>query len=210
MIGAAVTVDPDLSQWCPWTPREVAAVLAGVDVPWYVAGGWALDLFLGQERRRHDDLEIAVPHARFDAVVDALAGLELYVVAASRVTPLHDDRDLLTRTHQTWVREPETGYWRLDVFREPSDDDEWIFRRDPRIRVPYRDAIEHTVAGIPYGRPELILLFKAASAHEQKHAEDFAAVLPTLEPARRHWLADALALVHPGHPWIPELRAGDS
>ena len=210
MTGIAVTFDPDLSQWRAWTPREVAEVLASVEVPWYVAGGWALDLFLGEQRRSHDDLEIALPHARFDEFVDALAGLELFVVEASRVTPLHDDPDLLTRTHQTWVREPETGYWRLDVFREPSDGGEWTFRRDPRIRLPYGDAIERTPTGIPYGRPEIILLFKAGSAHEEKHADDFAAALPRLDADRRRWLAHALSLVYPGHSWIATLRASDS
>jgi hypothetical protein len=29
--------------------------------PWYVAAGWALELFTGDAAREHDDLEIAVP-----------------------------------------------------------------------------------------------------------------------------------------------------
>jgi len=40
---------------------EVAKLLAGVDVPWCVAAGWALDLFHGEVTREHEDLEIAVP-----------------------------------------------------------------------------------------------------------------------------------------------------
>jgi len=31
------------------------------------------------------------------------------------------------------------------------------------------------------------------------------AVVPRLEPERRRWLAEALELVHPGHPWLAEL-----
>jgi hypothetical protein len=50
--------------WDAWSPREAAARLAGVDVPWAVAGGWALDLFRGEVTREHSDLEIAVPAAR--------------------------------------------------------------------------------------------------------------------------------------------------
>ena len=38
-----------------WTPSEVARRLAGVSTPWYVAAGWALDLFRGgQIREPHD------------------------------------------------------------------------------------------------------------------------------------------------------------
>lgn len=36
------------SRWASaWTPAEVTRRLAGVRAPWYVAAGWALDLFRG-------------------------------------------------------------------------------------------------------------------------------------------------------------------
>ena len=40
-----------LDDWAPWTPKEVAERLKDVTVPWYVAGGWAIDLFLGRQTR---------------------------------------------------------------------------------------------------------------------------------------------------------------
>ena len=106
---------------------------------------------------------------------------------------------------RSWVREQASGLWRFDVFREPSDGDTWICRRDDRIRLPYDQAIEWTADGVPYGRPEIILLYKAKHSHQEKDQGDFAAVLPSLEPARRRWLADALELVHPGHAWLGAL-----
>ena len=39
---------PDIEAWDAWHPRTLAARLAGVTFPWYVAGGWAVDLFLGE------------------------------------------------------------------------------------------------------------------------------------------------------------------
>ena len=199
--------EPDISKWKAWRPDEVARRLAGVEAPWYVAAGWAIDLFLGGSYREHDDLEIAVPQDRFQEVVEALAGFELFVVGTPRqglVSPLEQARHALEATHQTWVREPETGLWRLDIMREPSDGDTWICRRDERIRLPYDQVIERTADGIPYGRPEVVLLYKAKHAREKDDA-DFAAALPRLEPERRRWLADALELVHPGHRWLAQL-----
>jgi hypothetical protein len=107
-------------------------------------------------------------------------------------------------SHQLWLADPETGHWKLDIMSEPSDGDTWIFRRDERIRMPYDRAIERTAEGIPFGRPEIVLLFKAKQAREKDDA-DFAAVLRHLEPERRRWLTDALELVHPGHPWLERL-----
>jgi hypothetical protein len=175
-------------------------------VPWYVAAGWAIDLFLGGEHREHEDLEIAVPNARFDEIVDVLNGLEICIITAPHeATPLAEARDRLDETHQSWVREPETGLWRFDVFREPSDGDTWLCRRDESIRLPHDQVIEWTDDGIPYGRPEIVLLFKAKHARDRDQA-DFDAVLPLLDPERRLWLAGALERVHTGHPWLDELN----
>jgi hypothetical protein len=173
-----------------------------VDVPWYVAAGWSLDLFRGEQTREHADLEIGVPADAFPAVRHALSDLELWVVGDGLAHPVSPET--LAAHHQTWGREPGTGIWRLDVMREPWDGDTWICRRDSRIRRPRELLVEHTADGIPYAAPEIALLFKA-KAVRPKDEDDFASVLPLLEDSRRRWLADALTLVHPGHPWLEAL-----
>lgn len=209
MTRASVAFDPDVSQWHAWTPDQAAQVLAGVGVPWYVAGGWAIDLFLGGQRREHDDLEIAVPNSRFDEVAEVLSEYEVSVLTGPReAMPLGLAGAELATTHQTWVRDPAADAWRLDVFREPSDGGTWICRRDARIRMSYDRVIERTDDGIPFGRPEIILLYKAKHAHQAKDRDDFVAALPLLEPDRRRWLLGALTLVHPGHAWLGDLEAG--
>jgi RimJ/RimL family protein N-acetyltransferase len=203
----ARSFDPDVSRWDAWRPEQVATLLEGVSVPWYVAAGWAIELFLGGDHREHEDLEIAVPNARFGEIVDALTGLEVFVITGPQeATPVDEAQDRLDDTHQSWVREPATGLWRFDVFREPSDGDTWVCRRDESIRMPYDEVIRWTDDGIPYARPEIVLLFKAKHAHRDRDQGDFEAVVPRLEPERQRWLADALARVHPGHEWLDGLR----
>jgi hypothetical protein len=204
---AAGAFEPDLTLWDAWRPEQVSALLAGVRAPWYVAGGWAIELFLGQERREHDDLEIAVPRDRFDRIAERLSGFELFIpdgdlTDPGLVWPFAQAPAALDAHQQTWVRDPATLRWRLDIFREPSDGETWICRRDERIKLPYVDVIEWTEEGIPYGRPEIILLFKAKHADRPKDEADFTAVLPKLDSVRRSWLRASLRLVHPGHPWL--------
>lgn len=196
--------DPDLFEWDAWRPEEAYRQLAGVEAPWYVAAGWAIDLFLGGQRREHEDLEIAVASDRFGEIVEALAGFEFFVVGKHVACPLARAGELLETYHQTWLLDRAAGVWRLDVFREPSDGDTWIARRDESIRLPYEQLIERTDDGIPYGLPETILLFKAKHARP-KDDGDLAAVLPLLSAERRRWLAEALQLAHPGHRWLAEL-----
>jgi Aminoglycoside-2''-adenylyltransferase len=174
---------------------------------WYVAAGWAIDLFLGSDHREHEDLEIAVPNDRLDEIVSGFPELEFCVITGPQeATPLADARDRLSDTHQTWVREPETELWRFDVFREPSDGDTWLCRRDETIRLPYDQVIERTDDGTPYCRPEIALLFKAKHAHRDRDQNDFEAVVPLLEPESRQWLVDALAQIHPGHQWLARIE----
>jgi hypothetical protein len=112
----------------------------------------------------------------------------------------------LEGTHQSWVLDPDARVWRFDVFREPSEGDTWICRRHESIRLPFDRVIARTEDGIPYGRPEIVLLYKAKHAHRQKDQADFEAVLPRLDPGAKNWLAGSLEVVHPGHGWLDELR----
>ena len=44
--------------WQPWQPEEVARFFSTLTVPWWIAGGWALDLFLGVQTRAHEDIDV--------------------------------------------------------------------------------------------------------------------------------------------------------
>jgi hypothetical protein len=200
-------IDPDTYRWEAWRPARARDALVGVTAPWYVAAGWSIDLFLGGEHREHEDLELAVPSARFHEFVEPLAraGLELYPIVEGRAVPLGEvGADALAGSHQTWALERAAGVWRVDLFSEPSDGETWLARRDETIRLPYAELIRFTVDGIPYSRPEATILFKAKHTRPKDDA-DFEAVLPRLGADERRWLNDALALVHPGHRWLQAL-----
>jgi hypothetical protein len=186
-----------------WTPYEVARRLADIMVPWYVAAGWALDLFRGEQSREHHDIEIGVPAGRFEEIRERFAEFTFDAVGDARIwesaTP-----QILSATHQTWLRDPATGRYLLDVFREPHDGDMWICRRDETVRLPYAEIIRHTPDRIPYLVPEIVLLFKAKHMRPKDQA-DFDATLPLLTPTQRKTLSRLLAQVHPGHTWLATL-----
>jgi hypothetical protein len=207
------TIPPDGTEvidppWEPWLPADINRLLAGVSAPWGVAAGWSIDLFLGRQTREHGDLEIAIPASAFGAVRAALADYEFDVVGSGRRWPLDDPAFHVM--HQTWVRERDTGVYRVDVFREPERDAAWVCRRDESISLPYEDLIRRTVDGIPYLVPEVGLLFKAKRAAEPKNQADFAATAGVLDGDAAGWLSWALQRVHPGHAWIEALDRAQS
>jgi hypothetical protein len=202
--GAPMEPDPP---WSPFTPEEVAELLEVVRTRWYVVAGWALDLFRGEVTREHEDIEIGVPLEGFAEVRAALGAYQCEVVGSTeeggpRRWPLASPA--FEEHFQTWFRDPATGAYRLDVFRDPHEGDTWVCRRDPTITLPYREAIRTSSAGIPYLAPHLALLFKAKRARPKDHA-DLRGALPLLSPAEVAWLAGSLEQIHPGHVWLAEL-----
>ncbi|MEY9934385.1 hypothetical protein ABH926_009053 [Catenulispora sp. GP43] len=186
-----------------WSPAEIARRLTGVEVPWYVAAGWALDLFRGRQTRRHGDLEIAVPAAEFDQISGLFPGYVFEGVGQDCLWP-DPTPEVLAATHQTWLRDPASGDYVVDVFREPHEGSTWICRHDRTIRLPYAEVICHTSDGIPYLTPELVLLFKAKHARPKDQA-DFDSVLPELSPAQRARLAELIGHTYPDHAWLARL-----
>ncbi|MFI6347581.1 nucleotidyltransferase domain-containing protein [Streptomyces sp. NPDC050560] len=204
--GAALDAGEADARWADaWRPEQAAERLDGVGVPWCVAAGWALDLFRGEQSRPHGDLEIAVPAAAFPRVRDRFPEYAFDAVGSGRLWAA-PTAEALEATHQTWLRDPATGQFLLDVFREPHEGDMWICRRDERLRLPYDAIIERTVDGIPYLIPELVLLFKAKWTRP-KDLTDFHGVLPLLDRTRQDRLSEWLERAHPGHPWLAELTS---
>ncbi|MGW5938062.1 nucleotidyltransferase domain-containing protein [Streptomyces celluloflavus] len=202
--GAVLDADELDARWADaWQPGEVAERLAGVSVPWCVVAGWALDLFRGGQSRPHGDLEIAVPAAGFAEIRDRFPEYAFDAVGSGRVWA-GAGAEALAATHQTWLRDPVSGQFLFDVFREPHEGGTWICRRDGTLRLPYDTITERTADGIPYLVPELVLLFKAKAARPKDHA-DFDGVLPLLSRERRDVLSGWLTRVHPEHPWLAKL-----
>jgi hypothetical protein len=192
--------EPDASLWEPWIPAEVAVAMRAAAVEWAVAGGWAIDLYLRETTREHEDIEIVVAPEDFAAVTRAI-DLEWLDVGDGCAWPLGDSP---TALHQTWGRDKTTHRWRLDVFREPREAGDWIFRRDRRIRRALATAVDHDPTGIPYLVPELVLLYKAREPREKDEA-DFGLATGTFTHEQARWLGDALRVIEPDHRWIKRL-----
>jgi hypothetical protein len=114
--------------------------------------------------------------------------------------PLLPGADLLPGREQLWVRRDAASPWLMDLLLTPAEGDDWLCKRDHRVRRPLA-AVTFVAGGVPYLRPEAVLLLKA-KLDRPKDRADLAAALPLLDPADRTWLYDAVALVHPGHPWL--------
>jgi hypothetical protein len=193
--------------WTPLEPSEVAELFAGLTVPWWIVGGWAIDAFTGRSRA-HEDVDVAFFKADLPAVLDVLqSGHCVWSNLSGTLRPLKRPEDLLEGCRQLWVRRDGGSPWLIDLAMTPHDGDTWISARDERIRMPLDEAVFEGADGIRYLRPELTLSFKLK---RQRHDDvDFDAALPMLDQESRAALRAAIELLHPGHPWLERIGGSD-
>jgi hypothetical protein len=184
------------------SPVDVAALFDRAPFPWWIAGGLAIEA-AGGARRPHWDTDVAVLRHDLEARRDWLADFHLWEVEGGTLRPLlRSDRSSPDRD-QLWVRRDASSPWLLDLLLSPSEGEEWLFKRDHSVRRRL-DEIGHSVAGVSYLRPSIVLLFKA-KAHRAKDDDDLSSLLSQLSDDERRWLAVALLKEQPDHPWLAAL-----
>ncbi|MDP8909269.1 MAG: amino acid transporter [Chloroflexota bacterium] len=202
MIPASPT---DFDNWSPLTPQQVGALFQAFSGPWWMAGGWAIDLFIGRQTRPHEDIDIAVLRRDQHAVHDALPGWLLYAVdPPGTLRPWRRTETLPLAVNNIWCRPWPGEPWGLQVLLEDTNGDRWSYRRDARITRPVASLGEER-DGIPAISPKVQLLYKSKGLRPRDE-HDFAHALPLLDQAQRDWLAGALAITQAGHRWLPLLR----
>ena len=187
-------------------PKKVLSLLGALECDWGVAGGWAVDLFLNRMTRIHQDIEVAIFRKDQLALQSYLASRDwsLRYVAGGKLFPWPDGNFLELPVHEIWAHS-QNGSVRLEVLLNEREANEFVFRRDFRVRAPIQRTFLLTRSGIRILSPEIVLLYKAARATEPKEQMDFLNVLPVLERERRQWLLDSVATMDPGHVWLPAL-----
>lgn len=189
------------------TRQAVTNLLAGLQIQWWFAGGHAVDAFLGYHSRRHADIDVACLRRDQLAVQAHLEGWELWCAdPPGRLRPWQQGEVLPSGVHDVWCRPSVNEPWRLQLMLDEAEGDDWIYRRDPRIRRPL-DELLAWYEGVSFLAIEVQLLYKAPPPEVEKNEADFRACLPRLDTNQRAWLASALAVAKPESSWLARIEA---
>ena len=198
----------DLTRWKPLSVPQTVGLMTGLDCAWWIAGGWAIDLFLKRATRNHADTDVLVLREDQVRVCSHFSNLgwELWEVdRPGHLRHLSRDETVRASIHDLWCRPDRRSPWALQLMLAESVGDRWIYRRDSEVTLPLSEVGLHTADGVPYLAPQVELLFKSKSLRPKDEA-DFTLTTPQLPPAARRWLASAIGRTDPSHPWLPRLR----
>lgn len=198
-----------LSEWAPASLGEVAARFSRLETPWWVAGGLAIELAVGHRVRDHADIDVMVLRRDRLAVQRALPDWLWWAAdPPGSLRPWSPGEELPARVHDIWCQPGPGEPWRIQIMLDESDGEEWVSRRDRRVRRPLDALGQVSSGGIPYLSPEVQLFYKA-KAPRPKDEEDLTAARPALTGHQRRWLAQAIAQAYGPHPWIDRLQGRD-
>ena len=200
----------------------VSSLLSSLTVPWWIGGGWAIDLAVGRPTRPHDDIDVVLLERDEHALRTDLSGVDLLLMTG----PGHNEqawptgRRLTAGSDRVRLRSPLLPL-PCEVLLEAAVGSRWVFHRGlPTITLPLSEAGRQRY-GIPFLAPEVVLAAKAVFTRD-KDEQDFAAALPFLGARQRQWLRDAITkrwrsarrrandpdAETSEHPWTARLRTG--
>ena len=172
--------------------------------PWYIAGGWAIDLYLGKVTRVHKDIDIMIFRHDQRELYEYLNDWILY-----KVIPGQHKRERWFRNE--WLSLPiheicvtshskEKNPINFEVLLNESDHRYWYFRRNQHVKRLLYKISKIGYQGIPYLSPEIILLYKAKEPTISDF-NDFIQTMDLLTIEERTWLSTAIGYCYPSHPW---------
>ncbi|MHB9025924.1 MAG: nucleotidyltransferase domain-containing protein, partial [Armatimonadota bacterium] len=194
--------------WEPLSVDEVVELMSGLATPWWIAGGWAIDLFLGRQTRTHADIDVLIRRDDQLIVQEYLADWDLYKTQQPGLKSWPAGEFLNRPIDDIWCRRTPDAPWALQLMLLDTDGDRWVFKRDATIGGALAEIGGHSTTGIPYLRPEIQLLYKAKPHTLTKDQSDFDLAVPCLTREAQAWLLRQLLRRFPeGHDWITALTA---
>lgn len=195
-------LDIPYNRWEPLSVAEVVQLFANAPFTWGLAGGYAVEQFLGTAIREHSDSDVVVYRDEQLELQHWLAGWHLYAADPPGILrSWRADEFLPSGIHDIWGHRRDTQAWQLQIMLTEVEGDEWFSRRSHLIRGQRNDLIV-VYQGIACVRVEVQLLYKARNARP-KDEQDFQACLPLLSVEAKQWLKDQLRLLYPeGHQWL--------
>lgn len=184
---------------------KIGSLLRELPCPWFVCGGWALDLFLGRVTRAHKDVDIAVARDDQFVVRDYLRrrGWALEKAVDGELSPWADGERLELPAHAVWCRNDNHDPDFFEVLLNEIDGGLFRFRRDKSVTMARGRMSFSSPSGLPVLAPEIVLLYK--SNRPEAEDADFLSTARSLSEESREWLKNALEKLSARHPWADSL-----
>ena len=152
--------------------EEVSKLFSKTDKPYWLAGGYSLDLLIGRKTRDHEDLDFIIKREDQLYFQGILEGWDLQAAdppGTATLFPWEKNHFYDLPVHNIWCRKNESSPWDLEILFSEFEGDEWVYRRNREIRGSMASFAWQAENGLMVLNPEIQLLYKSRS----KRPKDF-------------------------------------
>lgn len=178
-------------------------VMKNFQQPWFISGGWVVDIALGRVTREHDDLDICIYREDAKEALQYFEDWEIKVAVPgeNRLVDYEQFSDLsLPRYCLHLFREKDF----IEILLTEREGDEVLFRKNKNISMRINDFSLKDCDGRPFVNPVWQLLFKSLNPRD-KDNEDFINYLPIINDQQKLWLTSGIRILKPDSEWLTEL-----
>lgn len=194
-------------------------------------GGFAIEVFLNREIRKHGDIDISAYWQDRDKIIHYMQSLGFHVYEMCGGGIAHHITDVkfqikakrnifcfkdgcslvklspLGETDMYHLDFDHIGQLKLDFIEflfNNRNVDSFLYARNENISLPITQAILNR-NGIPYLAPELVLLYKSTDTERDGYRLDYESAIAEMTSEQKDWLQTALKVMNPsGHKWLEE------
>ncbi len=209
--------------------EKAVKLLKGQNFEYAICGGFAIDLFLGYESRKHGDIDILAYWKDRNSIILYMQsmGYKVYEMLggglAHHITDINvqeykkrnifcvtNDCELvkITPTDETEINSIEffhIGQTKLnfvEILFNNKDETDFLYARNTEVKRKLSKAILHN-NDIPYLAPELLLLYKSTDTEREGYQQDFDLAFCRMNEEQKDWLNNSLKIMYPdGHKWL--------
>ena len=191
--------------------HAVGSLLSDLAVPWWITGGWAIDLAVGHVTRDHADVNVMMLE-RDEHALRGLTGVDVQLIADGQPPGPWPAGYRLMAAPVPGPKPPVTGFGRhagdrlvvrgedlplpAQVIPASAVGAIWVYKKGSHVFARPLTDITRYWQGIPFLAPEVVLLIKARPGLDRPGTDndqrDFEAALPVLSAQQRSWLKDAI------------------
>jgi hypothetical protein len=209
--------------------KELSEHLSGMNIGWYLCGGFAIDAYLGNITRKHKDVDITVSFNDMKECIqylkskgweiDAPVGNQRLVSVefALQHSELNFDNiwcykkgvDFI-KTEKTdgsfkymkFINREQTKLDFIEVMFNKIENGVFYYQKNHNITLDIDNAFIK-MGEVTILAPEIILLYKSRNCENSDYQHDFDMVINKLDKERYDWFINAMNIAYPqGHIWI--------
>ncbi|MCG7419678.1 hypothetical protein MHJ97_04430 [Macrococcus epidermidis] len=176
----------DFNNWQLLSIESLKQIMHDADFDWYLAGGIALDEFLGRKTRNHEDIDILVNFKYLERILDFFKNYKVYTARNGSLS-----LSLFNEVHSTdslWIAKDDEESFIIQILFFEEEAGHWIYKRNAAVRKKIEN-IYFVKNDMKIIQPEIQLLYKMNSSNvREKDLDDYHNIYPVLEEKQRAWL----------------------